>query len=104
VHCAGSICHFRHLLRHPPAPAGGPEFNVNSYNANGQNEPIASWGPLNSYGPAWTSYGQDGDAGGAYLQMYDEVSNPEFSHVAMVTVPIFVIFALFARQRSANRG
>jgi hypothetical protein len=83
--------------------AVGPEFKVNSYNANDQKEPTASWGPLNSCVLAWTSYGQDGDAGGVYFQMYDEVPIPEFSHVVLVTVSIVVVFALFARQRSANR-
>ena len=80
----------------------GSEFKVNSYNPGDQNEPSASWGPMDSFVIAWSSCGQDGDEGGVYFQMYNEVPIPEFSSVVAMVAITLMLFLVVRRRKSAH--
>src|SRR2546430_13925526 len=49
----------------------GPEFRVNTFNANAQGEPAVASDADGDFVMAWESYAQDGSSFGVYAQRYN---------------------------------
>lgn len=54
----------------------GTEFQINTYTTGDQGEPAVSTSAAGGAVVAWMSFGQDGDQGGIYAQLYDSSGNP----------------------------
>jgi hypothetical protein len=57
-------------------PLGG-EVRVNSYTTSSQMYPSAAMDQAGNFVIAWTSYGQDGSAGGVYAQRFNSAGTPQ---------------------------
>ncbi|MAW60427.1 MAG: hypothetical protein CMJ94_06290 [Planctomycetes bacterium] len=66
----------------------GTELHINEFMPNGQLEPAVAYAPDGAAWVAWTSYTQDGDAGGIYLRRLE--SQGEFGALAPVGTDILV--------------
>ena len=66
----------------------GTELHINEFMPNGQLEPAVAYAPDGAAWVAWTSYTQDGDAGGIYLRRLE--SQGEYGALAPVGTDILV--------------